>query len=292
MGTITQISEKLRPVPQQLVSEDQARVSISDLAAIPAEPTALLEFISKRGLLAISVPDDFGGADLSNELMADLLMAIAERSALAAVRAASHFVALELVRTSGSVEQRRAIYSRVLLGERLAHVGFHLPDIESFAHGLALGISLPSSAVPSLEQDWTILPLLNPDGRRGIAILSAESLRPFPETASTLRLAGDHFLLLGESAERLATALGVVLDAAMTRAFLCSAKAGEDGFQLPGRTDAGDVWNELLAAMITRLAGVIDGLQVGATTVNISKLETAEAALRALNLRAREGRAF
>ncbi len=104
MGSITQLNDKLRSVPQQLVSDDQARGVIQEIVALGGD-VDLLDVAAKKGLLAISVPSDFGGADLPNDLIADLVTAIARRSESAARGALSHFVALELIRSSGTAEQ-------------------------------------------------------------------------------------------------------------------------------------------------------------------------------------------
>ncbi|RKE83418.1 acyl-CoA dehydrogenase family protein [Rhizobium sp. AG855] len=278
MGSITQLNDKLRTVPNPLVSDEQARGAIEDLSAFGTDDE-LLNAAAKKGLLAISVPSDFGGADLPNELIAELVEALARRSEEVARRALSHFVALELVRSSGTDEQRRGLYNRVMLGECLAHVGFGIADARTNADGIGLSLAVPTDIVPALHQDWTILPVVDERSGRGIAALPATALDQM-EIGSDLHLPGDHVLTLGPDAEHIAQAIEVLLEAALKVGLLSGSSAS------PYEPEPDVVLRELLSAMIARVSGTIDALQVGAANVDLSALDRSVLALRHLNQQA------
>nr|WP_245314754.1 acyl-CoA dehydrogenase family protein [Sinorhizobium alkalisoli] len=99
--------------------------------------------MEQSGLLAIPIPNDFDGADVSNGLIAHVVSPIAEAHPAAARALASHFRALELVRNAGSEEQRRSIYLRVVSGERLssAAVGVHRASQRYVIDGVGFKVS-------------------------------------------------------------------------------------------------------------------------------------------------------
>lgn len=281
MGSITQLNDKLRTVPQQLVSDDQAQAAIRELSAVSGD-TELLDTVAKKGLLAISVPSDFGGADLPNELIADLVTAIARQSERVARGVLSHFVAMELIRSAGTAEQRRGIYHRVLIGERFAHVGFGFPDTVSAADGIGLRLSLPGEAVPDLRQDWTVLPIVDDRSRQGIAVIPAGSMSS-PDADSGVHLPGDNVLVFAQDGEAIARAVEVLLEASVKLGALTAANGVPS---TPGPFDEHAVLVELILAMITRVATTIDGLQVGSVAADLSSLKRSVFALENLNRRA------
>ncbi|WP_037075586.1 acyl-CoA dehydrogenase family protein [Rhizobium sp. PDO1-076] len=264
-----------------MVSDDQARSAIQELSALGGD-TELLDVAAKKGLLAISVPSDFGGADLPNELIADLVTAITRQSPDAALGALSHFVAIELIRSSGTSEQRRGIYNRVLIGERFAHVGFAFPDVVSAADGIGLKLALPDNLLPQLRQDWTVLPMIDERSRRGIAVVSA-SLMDVVDIGAGLHLPGDNVLVLAPDAEPIARAVEVLLEASIKLGGLMSPAGRAPEPEYIGQQA---IFAELLSAMIARVSGTIDGLQVGSTSVDVAGLSRSVVALQDLNRRA------
>lgn len=281
MGSITQLNDKLRTVPQQLVSDDQVRAAIQELSDLSGD-VDLLDIAARKGLLAISVPSDFDGADLPNDLIADLVTTVARRSRVAALGAISHFVAMELIRSSGTAEQRRGIYNRVLIGERFAHVGFGFPDTISTADGIGLSLTLPGETIPVLRQDWTVLPIVDERSRRGIAVVPAGSIS-VADGGSGLHLPGDNVLVLAKDGEPIARAVEVLLEAALTLGALTPSTGILPGAEL---LEHQAVLVELIIAMIARVSSTIDGLQVGSVAANVSGLERSVFALQDLNRRA------
>ncbi|CAN7526036.1 acyl-CoA dehydrogenase family protein [Pararhizobium sp. LjRoot235] len=72
----------------------------------------MIGVLAKSGLLAISIPAEFRGADISNAVVADT----AADYRLGIPRRPIVWSNISLLNT-GTTEQRRAIYSRVMLGD-------------------------------------------------------------------------------------------------------------------------------------------------------------------------------
>ncbi|MDH4442086.1 MAG: acyl-CoA dehydrogenase family protein [Rhizobium sp.] len=299
MGSITQLHDKFRPVPQPLLTDDQVRSAIDQLHGGGAPPVSVLDAAARLGLLAVSVPSDFGGADLPNDVIAELLTATAGKSEAAATLLATHFVALELVRTSGTFEQRRGVYNRVILGERFRCPSLDLLEVDFHPDGIGLRLE-PSASLPGGEgEDWTVLPVGDPAGKRGVILLSAAvslgAAAPVPTeegSPAAIHLPGDNFLVLGEEAQHLAKALSSLLKGAVLLGGLDHRAA--EGQGSPGTPEAvgaatQSVFAELLSAMIARLACMIDARQVGANTVAAADLSATIAAMECLNVRVLRG---
>lgn len=84
-------------------------------------PVAAIELVSAEGLLAITVPAEFGGAGVSVETLARVVSLLASADPNVAQIPQSHFVYLELVRQLGTDAQRELLFGEVLAGRRLAN---------------------------------------------------------------------------------------------------------------------------------------------------------------------------
>jgi SfnB family sulfur acquisition oxidoreductase len=84
-------------------------------------PVAAIELLSAEGLLAITVPAELGGADVSAETLARVVSLLASADPNVAQIPQSHFVYLELVRQLGTSAQRELLFGEVLAGRRLAN---------------------------------------------------------------------------------------------------------------------------------------------------------------------------
>jgi SfnB family sulfur acquisition oxidoreductase len=84
-------------------------------------PVAAIELVSAEGLLAITVPAEFGGAGVSAETLARVVSLLASADPNVAQIPQSHFVYLELVRQLGTRAQRELLFGEVLAGRRLAN---------------------------------------------------------------------------------------------------------------------------------------------------------------------------
>nr|WP_235831548.1 SfnB family sulfur acquisition oxidoreductase [Gordonia zhaorongruii] len=84
-------------------------------------PFDQVEALSSSGLLAITVPAEFGGPDLPAATVATVIATIAAADASLAQIPHSHFVFLDAARRVGSIELQRSLFRRVLAGERIAN---------------------------------------------------------------------------------------------------------------------------------------------------------------------------
>jgi SfnB family sulfur acquisition oxidoreductase len=84
-------------------------------------PVEEIELLSHEGLLAITVPREYGGAEVSLETLAQVVSVIASADPNVAQIPQSHFVYLELLRQLGTPPQRELMFSEALAGRRLAN---------------------------------------------------------------------------------------------------------------------------------------------------------------------------
>ncbi|WP_227984960.1 SfnB family sulfur acquisition oxidoreductase [Nocardia spumae] len=80
-----------------------------------------LDRLSASGLLAVSVPAEFGGADLPPSEVAEVFRLLAVADPNIAQIPHSHFVYLNLLRLAGTRAQRERYFGRVLAGARIAN---------------------------------------------------------------------------------------------------------------------------------------------------------------------------
>lgn len=80
-----------------------------------------MDRLSASGLLAITVPAEYGGADLAPSTVADVIRILATGDPNIAQIPHSHFVYVNLLRLAGSDEQLRHYSGRLLRGARIAN---------------------------------------------------------------------------------------------------------------------------------------------------------------------------
>jgi SfnB family sulfur acquisition oxidoreductase len=84
-------------------------------------PYEEMELVSDAGLLAITVPKAYGGAEVRAETVARVIAALSRADGSIGQIPQNHFFMLEGLRLEGSEEQKRFFYERVLAGERLGN---------------------------------------------------------------------------------------------------------------------------------------------------------------------------
>lgn len=82
---------------------------------------AELDLLSARGLLALTVPRLYGGADVSAEVLAQVFQTLAAADPAIAQLPQSHFVFLNALREDGTEEQKQYFFAEVLAGARLGN---------------------------------------------------------------------------------------------------------------------------------------------------------------------------
>ena len=115
-----------------VLTASAAVTTAADLAADFAEgaadrdrnrtlPHREVERLAASGLLAVTVPRGFGGADLPPSVVADVIRILAAADPNIAQIPHSHFVYVNLLRLAGSVAQQREYSARLLRGARIAN---------------------------------------------------------------------------------------------------------------------------------------------------------------------------
>ncbi|MFT4088713.1 MAG: acyl-CoA dehydrogenase family protein, partial [Gordonia sp. (in: high G+C Gram-positive bacteria)] len=84
-------------------------------------PHTEIDELSASGLLAVTVPAEFGGPELGPGVVAGILSILAAADPSVAQIPHSHFVFLDALRRNGSVELQRSIFKQVIDGARIAN---------------------------------------------------------------------------------------------------------------------------------------------------------------------------
>ena len=135
-----------RSKPAHVIRDDVEAIAVArEIAAKIAEGAALrdrervlpyaeLELLSDAGLLAITVPRDFGGADVRAGTLAEVIAILASADGSIGQIPQNHFFMLEALRLQGTDEQKRFFYPRILAGERLGNALSELGTKTSHDH--------------------------------------------------------------------------------------------------------------------------------------------------------------
>jgi SfnB family sulfur acquisition oxidoreductase len=132
MDTLLKHNRDNRSEVSRLHSDGEAIAVAKRLAAGFAEtdsgrdfersmPFAEIDALSQSGLLAITVPSEYGGLDVSNAVLAEITAILAEGDASIGQIPQNHFYILEALRIDGSHEQKRYFFDRALAGDRFGN---------------------------------------------------------------------------------------------------------------------------------------------------------------------------
>lgn len=113
-------------------SDSEAIATAQEVAAILGEgaaerdrerklPYAELDLLSDRGLLAITVPKEFGGAGVATGTLAEVIAIISAADGSIGQIPQNHFFMLEGLRIQGTPEQKQFFFNAALAGERLGN---------------------------------------------------------------------------------------------------------------------------------------------------------------------------
>ncbi|MGQ3211872.1 MAG: SfnB family sulfur acquisition oxidoreductase [Shinella sp.] len=86
-----------------------------------ALPYEELDRLSASGLLAITVPSEYGGIDVSNAVLAEVTAILSEADSSIGQIPQNHFYILEALRHDGSEVQKRFYFGRALAGDRFGN---------------------------------------------------------------------------------------------------------------------------------------------------------------------------
>ncbi|MBX5000196.1 SfnB family sulfur acquisition oxidoreductase [Rhizobium lentis] len=190
MNTVLRSTDQIRPLAARIGSDEEAiataRRLAAQFAARAAErdadrilPFAELDLLAQSGLLAITVPAQYGGLDVSNAVLAEITAILSEADGSIGQIPQNHFYILEALRTDGSEEQQRYFFGRVLAGDRFGNalsergtktVGHYHTRITHDGPGYRInGRKFYSTGV--LFADWITIFALDPDDRLTMAFV-------------------------------------------------------------------------------------------------------------------------
>ena len=101
-------------------------------------PYRELDLISDAGLLAITVPKEFGGAGVRAGTVAEVIAQLASADGSIGQIPQNHFFMLEALRLQGTTEQKRFFYGRILTGERIGNALSESSGKTAFDHATRL----------------------------------------------------------------------------------------------------------------------------------------------------------
>ncbi|WP_313760707.1 acyl-CoA dehydrogenase family protein [Rhizobium sp.] len=130
MDTIPYPTDRIRQLTARLISEEEAIAAAHQLAHrlreradIDRAPISLHEkchALAQSGLLAITVPPEYGGIDVSNTILAKVIAILTAADEHIGEIPRDHFYILEALRTDGSEEQKSFFLQRTLSGDIFA----------------------------------------------------------------------------------------------------------------------------------------------------------------------------
>ncbi|SFG05911.1 SfnB family sulfur acquisition oxidoreductase [Ensifer sp. OV372] len=198
MGTISRLSEKTRAPAHRIESEEEALSIARELAAEFAGsanerdtdrilPFDELDALAQSGLLAITVPPEYDGIDVSNAVLAEVTAILSEADSSIGQIPQNHFYILEALRTDGTEEQKAFFFGRALAGDRFGNalsergtktVGDYETRLSSDGPGFRLnGSKYYSTGV--LFAEWIVIFALDPNDKLTMAFVprGAEGLQ-------------------------------------------------------------------------------------------------------------------
>ncbi|WDZ80242.1 SfnB family sulfur acquisition oxidoreductase (plasmid) [Ensifer adhaerens] len=198
MGTISRLSEKTRAPAHRIESEEEALSIARELAAEFARsanerdtdrilPFDELDALAQSGLLAITVPPEYDGIDVSNAVLAEITAILSEADSSIGQIPQNHFYILEALRTDGTEEQKAFFFGRALAGDRFGNalsergtktVGDYATRLTPDGPGFRLnGRKYYSTGV--LFAEWIVVFALDPNDKLTMSFLprGAEGLQ-------------------------------------------------------------------------------------------------------------------
>ncbi|QJS99624.1 SfnB family sulfur acquisition oxidoreductase [Streptomyces asoensis] len=126
-------------------------------------PRAELDRLSASGLLAVTVPADHGGADVSALTLAEIFRLLGTADGSLAQIPQSHFAYVNVIRRQGTAEQQKFFFVELLAGRRFGNAqseagGKHIQDIrtrlESRPDGSYVLTGVKHYSTGALFADW------------------------------------------------------------------------------------------------------------------------------------------
>jgi SfnB family sulfur acquisition oxidoreductase len=118
-ATVLETEQQALAVAQALAERFAATASERDSERLL--PFAEMDALAQSGLLAITIPEEYGGLDVSNAALAEITAILAEADGSIGQIPQNHFYILEALRVDGSEDQKRYFFGRALAGDRFGN---------------------------------------------------------------------------------------------------------------------------------------------------------------------------
>ncbi|NLS17353.1 SfnB family sulfur acquisition oxidoreductase [Rhizobium sp. P40RR-XXII] len=118
-AALLETEQQALAVAQELAERFAATASERDSERLL--PFAEMDALALSGLLAITVPEEYGGLDVSNATLAEITAILAEADGSIGQIPQNHFYILEALRIDGSEDQKRYFFGRALAGDRFGN---------------------------------------------------------------------------------------------------------------------------------------------------------------------------
>jgi SfnB family sulfur acquisition oxidoreductase len=118
-ATVLETEQQALAVAQELAQRFAATASERDSERLL--PFAEMDALAQSGLLAITVPEEYGGLDVSNATLAEITATLAQADGSIGQIPQNHFYILEALRVDGSEDQKRYFFARALAGDRFGN---------------------------------------------------------------------------------------------------------------------------------------------------------------------------
>ncbi|MBB3569510.1 SfnB family sulfur acquisition oxidoreductase [Rhizobium sp. BK491] len=118
-ATVLETEQQALAVAQELAQRFAATASERDSERLL--PFVEMDALAQSGLLAITVPEEYGGLDVSNATLAEITATLAQADGSIGQIPQNHFYILEALRVDGSEDQKRYFFARALAGDRFGN---------------------------------------------------------------------------------------------------------------------------------------------------------------------------
>ena len=118
-ATVLETEQQALAIAQELAQRFAATASERDSERLL--PFAEMDALAQSGLLAITVPEEYGGLDVSNATLAEITATLAQADGSIGQIPQNHFYILEALRVDGSEDQKRYFFARALAGDRFGN---------------------------------------------------------------------------------------------------------------------------------------------------------------------------
>ncbi|MDO1583810.1 hypothetical protein [Rhizobium oryzicola] len=161
-----------------------SRIGVSTSSGyVQALPYRELEWIARAGLLGVGVPAEFGGPDLANASLAEIVAITAEVNPLIGESLKSHFTVLETLRVEGAPAQQKFFFAGALAGEHFCGVSLTqasgrtstVPQATLSINRSGCSLTGELRSLLPLFSDWIAVTTVDPQGTAHMALVHRDT---------------------------------------------------------------------------------------------------------------------